>query len=172
MSIRGSDAAERRGMVWALSDKHDHPGGVLMKARNRVSRGSTIGISIKKEEVMQFNCYALMGQDFWNVENTTLVRAGANFHPFYSQIDRSALSAPCYQRNKTFEDKYGVRQTRMNVDLTTTHYKYNNCSYAVYAGFKQGTNRERYFLNIFSLFENPCSGWAKALSAKGYHNGW
>ena len=123
---------------------------------------------------MQFNCCPLMGQDFWNVENTTLVRerAGANVHPFTpSQIDRSALSAPCYQTNKTFEDKYGVRQTRMNVDLTTTHYKYNNCSYAVYAGLKQGTNQERYFLNIFSLFENPCSGWAKALSAQGYHNG-
>lgn len=132
MTLRGSDAAERRGMVWALSDKHDHPAGILMKARNRVSRRSTNGISIKKEEVMQSTCHALHSPTFRHVEK--------NIKCLPSQIDRSALSAPCYHRNKTFEDKYGVRQTRMNVDVTTAHYKYNNCSFAVYAGFKQGVN--------------------------------
>ena len=68
MTLRGSDAAERRGMVWALSDKHDHPAGILMKARNRVSRRSTNGISIKKEEVMQSTCHALHSPTFRHVE--------------------------------------------------------------------------------------------------------
>jgi hypothetical protein len=51
MSLRGSDAAERRGATWALSTQHDHPGAVLYTTRNRVSRGTTTVVGIQKQEV-------------------------------------------------------------------------------------------------------------------------
>jgi hypothetical protein len=50
MSLRGSDAAERRGIVWALSDL-DHPMGVMSTHLNRASRGTVVIVGLKLNKV-------------------------------------------------------------------------------------------------------------------------
>ena len=51
MTLRGSDAVERRGAIWAMSNSLDHPGSLLVSQRNRISRSTTTVIAIEKYEV-------------------------------------------------------------------------------------------------------------------------
>merc|ERR1711879_102260 len=49
MIMRGSDAAERHGVVWTLSHE-DHPVGVLEKDFNRLDSGKISAVSISMSE--------------------------------------------------------------------------------------------------------------------------
>ena len=40
MMMLGSEAVERRGVVWAISDNGDHPAATLQRTPNRVSPGT------------------------------------------------------------------------------------------------------------------------------------
>ena len=48
--MRGSDAAERQGVIWTLSHE-DHPKGVLQKDFNRVDSRKVSAVSITMSEV-------------------------------------------------------------------------------------------------------------------------
>ena len=48
--MRGSDAAERQGVIWTLSHE-DHPVGVLERDFNRVDSGKVSAVSITMSEV-------------------------------------------------------------------------------------------------------------------------
>ena len=50
--MRGSDAAERQGVVWTLSHE-DHPGGVLERDFNRADSGKVSAVSITMSEVRE-----------------------------------------------------------------------------------------------------------------------
>lgn len=50
--MRGSDAAERQGVVWTLSHE-DHPVGVLERDFNRVDSGKVSAVSITMSEVRE-----------------------------------------------------------------------------------------------------------------------
>lgn len=49
MTYLASDASERHGIVWAISD-NDHPAAVLLREPNRAAEGTvnTIGLEISK----------------------------------------------------------------------------------------------------------------------------
>ena len=51
MIMRGSDAAERHGVVWTLSHE-DHPVGVLEKDFNRLDSGKISAVSISMSKVI------------------------------------------------------------------------------------------------------------------------
>ena len=57
--MRGSDAAERQGVVWTLSHE-DHPMGVLEKDFNRVDSGKVAAVSITMSEARKiYTCIFL-----------------------------------------------------------------------------------------------------------------
>ena len=60
--MRGSDAAERQGVVWTLSHD-DHPVGVLEKDFNRLDRGKISAVSITMSEVILLRVFSYTNVD-------------------------------------------------------------------------------------------------------------
>ncbi len=56
----------------------------------------------------------------------------------FFKLDRTQLSTPCVAENETFVARYGINHTRYNRLSAATHYQFQNCSSAVFMGFKQG----------------------------------
>ena len=58
IAMRGSDAAERKGVIWTLSHD-DHPLGVLLKDFNRVPRGTVtaVGMKVSTVSILTYYCY-------------------------------------------------------------------------------------------------------------------
>ena len=60
--MRGSDAAERQGVVWTLSHD-DHPVGVLEKDFNRLDRGKISAVSVTMSEVILLRVFSYTNVD-------------------------------------------------------------------------------------------------------------